>query len=146
MASYEPLQLGNWQIPFTFQKFCRYDLGDKELAGFFFWNSGTSMQMSRMGLLQSLIHKATRDDPELMPYIFHRLWRSYTLFGGNLHPWSWAELTQAFKLWISDDSRRFFFSIDGLDEFDGNTVELTQFLLEISCTRPDVQLCIASRP
>jgi hypothetical protein len=55
-------------------------------AGFFFWNSGPSMQMSRLGLLQSLIHKATMDDPDLMPHIYPDRWRSYALFGGDLHP------------------------------------------------------------
>jgi hypothetical protein len=116
------------------------------MAGFFFWNSGSSMQMSKMGLLQTLLYEALKGDPSSIPQLFRDRWRSYDLFGIDLHPWSWEELVLGFKLLISNNSRRFLFFIDGLDEFDGDTAELTQFVLEILSSRPNVKLCVASRP
>src|SRR5579862_1109692 len=116
------------------------------MIGFFFWSSGTTMQMSRMGLLQTLLHEAVKGCVELIPRLFPDRWKSYELFGGDLHPWSWSELTRALKSLISDNSRRFFFFIDGLDEFDGDSVELADSILEISSSSPNVKMCVASRP
>jgi hypothetical protein len=45
---------------------------------------------------------------------------------------------------ISDRSRKFFFLIDGLDEFDWEPKEIID--LVISATQPNVKLCLASRP
>jgi hypothetical protein len=104
------------------------------------------MQMSKMGLLRSLIYQATKDDPRSIPQIFPDRWRSYDIFGIDFHPWSWEELVLGFKLLISNNSRRFIFFIDGLDEIDGDTAELTQFVLEVSSFRPNLKLCVASRP
>lgn len=115
-------------------------------AGFFFWNSGTAMQMSQLGLLQTLLYQAIKNDLKHVPVLFPDRWRSYELFGGDLHLWSMPELLRAFKTLISDDSKKFFFFIDGLDEFDGNAVEIANFVLEISSSRPNVKMCVASRP
>lgn len=79
------------------------------LAGFFFWNSGSFMQMSKMGLLQSLIYRAIKNDAISIRQLFPERWRSYGLFGIDLHPWSWEELVLVFKLLISNNSRRFLF-------------------------------------
>ncbi|KAH8592623.1 hypothetical protein B0O99DRAFT_629379 [Bisporella sp. PMI_857] len=115
-------------------------------GGFFFWNSGTTMQMSKLGLLQTLLHDAIKDHSELVPTLFPHRWRSHKLFGGDLHPWSMTELVQAFKILISDTSKRFFFFIDGLDEFDGDGAELANFILETLSSRTNVKMCVASRP
>jgi hypothetical protein len=115
-------------------------------AGFFFWNSGTTMQMSRMGLIQTLIYEAVGNRSELIPRLFPNRWRSYELFGGDLHPWSWSELTHAFGMLVSDDTRRFLFFIDGLDEFDGNSAELAGFIIDVSSSNSNIKMCVASRP
>lgn len=117
-------------------------------AGFFLWNSGTVMQMSKMGLLRALLHQsiqAGEGATDLIPDLFPDRWRSYELFGGDVHPWSWPELSRAFDIMISDDSKNFFFAIDGLDEFDGDCAEIANFVLEKS-TVANVKLCVASRP
>jgi hypothetical protein len=120
---------------------------DKSLvtAGFFLWNSGTAMQMSKMGLLQALLHESIKSRTALVPVLFPDRWRSYVLFGGDVHPWSWSELSRAFDILISDNSTNFFFFIDGLDEFDGDCAELANFALGKS-TKPNVKICVASRP
>lgn len=114
-------------------------------GGFFFWNSGTVMQMSKMGLLQALLYESINHSLELVPVLFPERWKSYELFGGDLRPWTWAELALAFQKLLSDESRRFFFFVDGLDEFDGDCTELVNFVLEHSA-RPNVKMCVASRP
>jgi hypothetical protein len=45
---------------------------------------------------------------------------------------------------ISDRSRKFFFLIDGLDEFDGEPKEIIDLIVNI--TKPNVKLCLASCP
>ncbi len=114
-------------------------------AGFFFWNSGTVMQMSKMGLLQALLYEIINDSFELVPALFPERWKSYERFGGDLRPWTWSELAVAFKRVISDESRKFLVFIDGLDEFDGDCTELANFVLEHS-QRSNVKMCVASRP
>ena len=116
------------------------------IAGFFFWNSGTEMQMSKLGLLQTLLHCAIGNDCKLIPTLFPERWRSYMLLGGSLHPWSMSELLRAFNILISDSSRAFFFLIDGLDEFDGEGAELADFIQDAVSSRTNVKICVASRP
>lgn len=114
-------------------------------AGFFFWNSGTVMQMSKIGLLQALLYESIDRSLDFVPVFFPERWKSYELLGGDLRPWTWSEVARAFKRLLSDESRRFFFFIDGLDEFDGDCTELVDFVLEHSA-RPNVKMCVASRP
>lgn len=114
-------------------------------AGFFFWNSGTVMQMSKMGLLRALLYESINRSFELVPILFPERWKSYELLGGDLHPWTWSELALAFKTVLSDKSQRFFFFIDGLDEFDGDCTEIVDFVHEHS-ERSNVKICVASRP
>jgi len=116
------------------------------IAGFFFWNSGTEMQMSKLGLLQTLLHCAIGEDSKLIPTLFPERWRSYMLLGGSLHSWSMSELLRAFNILISDSSKAFFFLIDGLDEFDGEGTELADFIQVTVSSRTNVKICVASRP
>ena len=115
------------------------------ILGFFFWISGTTMQMSRMGLLQSLLFEILQNQPALVASAFPRRWDSYRLFGGDPSSWSWIELTNALDILVSDTSQNFLFFIDGLDEFDGKPIELSQFVLQLS-TAANVKVCAASRP
>jgi hypothetical protein len=115
------------------------------MAGFFFWNSGTVMQMSKMGLLQALLYQSINNSIDLIPILFPERWKSYELFGDDLHPWSWSELALAFKNLTSEKSQMFFFLIDGLDEFEGDHAELANFVLEHS-SGSNVKMCVASRP
>jgi hypothetical protein len=116
------------------------------LAGFFFWNSGTVMQMSEMGLFQSLLYQAVEGNQELIPTLFAERWKQYELFGTDVRPWSLHELSRAFGIMVSDSSRKFFFFVDGLDEFDGNEGKVAKFILDIISSRKNVKMCVASRP
>jgi hypothetical protein len=116
------------------------------VAGYFFWNSGTAVQMSKLGLLQTLLYGAISNNLDLVSVIFPRRWKSYQFFGGDLRDWSMTELIQAFQILISHDSMRFFFFIDGLDEFDGDGAELATFIFDSIASRSNIKFCVASRP
>lgn len=126
--------------------FLRRWYGEQEVikAGFFFWNSGTAMQMSRMGLFQSLLHQLLSSKSHLIRQLFSHRWDQFVGFGGSRHPFTWTELRDAFEQLISKPIK-FFFVIDGLDEFDGDHRELVRLILD-AAKRPNVKLCVASRP
>lgn len=71
-------------------------------AGFFFWNPGNQMQMSSMGLLQTLLFECLPQRRHLVSVTFPDRWESYLLFGEDLHPWTWEKLYSAFKIFINE--------------------------------------------
>lgn len=118
-------------------------------AGFFFWNSGTSMQKSKEALLRALLHQTLRSCKAQIPIIFPDLWESYDLLDTAIpDKWMWTELVSAFQRLVKLPGKRFFFLIDGLDEFSNDDSELLQLiycLKSIAETR-NVKLCVSSRP
>ena len=113
-------------------------------VGFFFWNSGTAIQMSREGLFRSLLHQLLTQNRSYIRKLFSHRWDQFISFGGGWQPFTWVELRDAFKNLPIEDSK-FFFVIDGLDEFDGDHHELVSLMLDVA-KRPNVKLCVASRP
>lgn len=116
-------------------------------AGFFFWNAGTVMQMSRNGLLQSFLHTALSSDPATLVQLFKDRWQQFVGYGGGRQSFTWPELRAAFEAMISAPKtpRKFFFVIDGLDELDGDPKELVDLILDMA-KHPYVKTCVASRP
>jgi NACHT domain len=113
---------------------------------FFFWNSGSNMEMSQLGLLRSLLHEALLQLPELISSTFYKRWNYYLSFGGDARPWTLVELLQSFRLLIKHaQDKQFFFLIDGLDEFDGDHMELIN-LLKGAVASTNVKICLSSRP
>lgn len=116
-------------------------------AGFFFWNSGTDMQMSNLGLMQSLLYECLSQRPQLVRRVFPDRWRRCELFGDDLCPWSWEELTSAFFAFCELETRsgNLLFFLDGLDEFRGKHQDLVNLVRQLSNT-PRVKVCASSRP
>jgi hypothetical protein len=114
-------------------------------AGFYFWNSGTTYQMSRIGLLQSLLYQALQNCREFAVRLFQERWEAYDSLRGGSCPWTWPELKSSFQILLSDKALRFFFLIDGLDEFGGDHHELVELIVSAS-TLSNVKICAASRP
>lgn len=122
-------------------------------SGFFFWNCGTEVQNSPTGVLRSLLYESLQDmiygpleqDQDIVQMIFSDRWKQFTSYGGGLHEFLFPELLRAFELMISDDSKKFLFLIDGLDEMDRYSNELSDII--ISATKMDhVKVCVSSRP
>lgn len=70
-------------------------------AEFYFWNSGTEIQMSVEGLLRCLLHDIVSqlglDDEESLRCLFPSRWEVLELFGHNQEPWSSTELLASFR-------------------------------------------------
>ncbi|KAG4273757.1 hypothetical protein FPRO04_01398 [Fusarium proliferatum] len=116
-------------------------------ASFYFWNSGTEIQMSNEGLTKSLLHQICETAPDLIPQIFPDRWEALNLFGATNEPWTTSELLGGLRTICTPEfsNRRFFFLIDGLDEFDGDESELIG-LVEAMQACKHVKVCVSSRP
>ena len=116
-------------------------------AAFFFWNSGTQMQMSEMGFLQSMLSQVLKKHPALIPRILPERWETFDLFGHDESIWSEPELRRAFRLLAREEApkAKFFFFIDGLDEFEGDHTNLITLVKDISSS-PNIKICVSSRP
>jgi hypothetical protein len=112
-------------------------------ASHYFWISGTPMQKSLSGLLQSLLFDVLNACPELVPILCPDKWKSTS----GTTAWSNAELRQAFTVLKGLDytSSRFYFHVDGLDEYHGDHWDVISILQDLAAA-PNVKLCLSSRP
>jgi len=124
---------------------------DRPLAigTFFFWNSGTEIQMSYEGLLRTLLHQLLKQMPNLVPVVFPYRVESRMLFDEKAFQrsdWNWEELIKAFRTLVAraTQTTKLAIFIDGLDEFAGNPSELAQFIATL--VDPNVKVCMSSRP
>ncbi|KAF4995986.1 hypothetical protein FDECE_12613 [Fusarium decemcellulare] len=109
----------------------------------YFWNSGTSMQKSLVGLLQTLLHDIFRSCPQMIQNACPSRWSGETPRGEK---WTQNELRATLGR-ISeqpDAPFRFCFFIDGLDEFDGDHLDFCDYLETI--VHQNIKLCLSSRP
>ncbi|KAJ8107861.1 hypothetical protein OPT61_g8575 [Boeremia exigua] len=126
--------------------------GIKQLLkiSFFFWNSGTEMQMSYRGLVRSLLYQILVQLPEMIPTTFpHRVLDSI-LFKRFLSKqqdwtWTWDELMIALRTLIRDCTQdyKIMMFIDGLDEFNGKSSAIIEFIRELLV--PGVKICASSQ-
>jgi hypothetical protein len=123
-------------------------------VSFFFWNSGTTLQRSQIGLFRSLLYEALKDQPDLVAIIFPQELQTASREveqGTPFHEieWNWPlkKLQQAFArlTTFATASMKFCFFIDGLDEYEGDHESLAGFFKSLS-SMSHVKLCISSRP
>ena len=120
------------------------------ISNFFFWSTGTATQKSQNGLFRSLLHQIFSQNPHLvqeaLPDLVH-LALSLPYQRVKQRVWSLKELKQTFWNLIEQDKKPtcYCLLIDGLDEYDGDYLELSMFLKAIA-TCSNVKLCVASRP
>ena len=50
------------------------------VASFYFWNSGMEIQMTKMGLLRTLLYQVVAQRPDIIPIIASKHWESLCLF------------------------------------------------------------------
>jgi hypothetical protein len=105
---------------------------------FFFWRPGSSFQRSIPGLLRSLLWQLLMMDPMKIDDL---------LAEGSLRRdshWPQVELLQALERVISvHEKGHICFFIDGLDEHDGDYMDLVDLLLQ---STPNIKTCLSSRP
>ena len=119
-------------------------------ASFFFWNVGSHLQKSQQGLLRSLLHDVLRAHPQLIPSVMPELSRQVakSAEGLELNQPTMPQLLRWFGNLCkqSGPSLRMFFLIDGLDEYDGDYLELIDLNKNAADTCPDVKFLLSSRP
>lgn len=123
------------------------------VAHFFFWNSGDELQMSLEGLYRSLLFAILKQCPELIPQVFSEEWGGIYEEGSGSHriPLRWPSIKRAFGTLVESRSfpeHRFCFFIDGLDEYDGDSVQHWELAhsLRYWATSADIKICVSSRP
>jgi hypothetical protein len=114
------------------------------LLPFFFWNLGTTLQKSHVGLLRVLLHTVLKNNPELIPAVLPKLYYSWKDSDLDIEP-QYIELKIAFTLLIEKARYlRLAIFIDGVDEFEGNHHDMSLFLREL--VSPRVKVVLSSRP
>jgi hypothetical protein len=120
--------------------------GTSELMNvhFFFWNLGTTLQKTHVGMLRALLHTVLDKHPELVPAVFPRLDRNWKTSDADVEP-EYVEVKEAFGRLI-EKSRflRLAMFIDGIDEFEGDHRDMALFLRSLAS--PHVKLIVSSRP
>lgn len=118
------------------------------MASFFFWNSGSTIQMSQDGLLRSILlqiieQRVQQGDCDSLK---DRL-VSFATMLPSWHDMHFKHLLQLFRFVIEDGSSsvKIFLILDGLDEFDGEKSKLISLIHTIG-TYDQVKVCISSRP
>lgn len=124
-------------------------------ASFYFWFSVTALQKSQEGLLRSLLFQILRQCPCLIPGVCKSRWSSDLGI-----PWTRSELIDTLKsLALKSTSTKFFFLIDGLDEYqdyanpqgsrEGGVSAHVRDIIEVIndlADLQDIKLCVSSRP
>ncbi|KAI8716902.1 Alpha-type protein kinase domain-containing protein [Fusarium sp. LHS14.1] len=137
-------KLKQWAAPKTLVK-----------VSFYFWFSGTALQRSQEGLLRSLLFEILRECHHLIPKICRSRWNSDFAVR-----WTRAELKETLKsLTLKSTSAKFFFLIDGLDEYQdsagprggkesGIAAHVSDIIEVINglANNKSIKLCISSRP
>jgi hypothetical protein len=112
---------------------------------FFFWNTGSQLQRSHTGLLRALLHQALKKYHDLIPAVFPDLYSNEKLLFNGEEP-AYVELKAAFeRLKVrSAPFLRICILVDGIDEFDGDHRDMSEFLCSIAS--PTIKVIASSRP
>ena len=120
---------------------------------FYFWSTGTVIQKSQIGLFRSLLYPIFAEHQPMLREIFPGLVREtanlpfekLSTLRGTWHNWPLVLLKKGLISVIKQTTTKYCFFIDGLDEFDGDYLELAAFFRQIA-EYPNVKLCLSSRP
>lgn len=114
------------------------------MARHFFWSAGPSIQKSQAGLLRTVLFVLLVNCPNLAPVFCPRRWNDQTHCG--LGDWTRSELLKCLNNLASATELPFrvCLFIDGLDEYDGDHVELARVLLALA-DLPNIKICTSSR-
>ena len=106
--------------------------------GFFFWNPGSEMQKSSVGLLRSLLYQIFRDVPDAAPLPQRN---------EPLLDWTEKRLTNALQSVVHHlpSSHRMCLFVDGLDEFSGDDDALIALFQDL-VQNAKIKAVLSSRP
>ncbi|KAK0110315.1 hypothetical protein ONS96_001932 [Cadophora gregata f. sp. sojae] len=116
------------------------------IASHFFWSSGNAMQKSQEGLLQSLLFQILREYPQVIEPCCLDRWHASDRYQDDPDPWTVQELSDCFTRLVEEPrAPKIFLLIDGLDEYDGEHVDLVNVLQKLNGS-PKIKICVSSRP
>ena len=147
-----------FENPRTHEELQKWSRGKKLVVSrYFFWNPGTKLQKSYLGLLRSLCYDVFRTCPDLLPVVLKERWSSLHA-ARCIQPdvfhnenWSQAELSKIIDRFghsnVESDGRpiRLCFFIDGLDEYQGQHDDIIKALVTLA-RRGNIKSCVSSRP
>ncbi|KAF1355924.1 hypothetical protein EJ07DRAFT_168080 [Lizonia empirigonia] len=115
------------------------------VAKYFFWNAGNDLQKSQEGLLRSLLFAILRRCPSMISSLSSEL--PSELEDAGLDIWNVKSLLKLFDSLSqqAEPTTKFCFFIDGLDEYEGDSMDLIKALRALSKLKM-VKLCVSSRP
>jgi len=119
---------------------------DLVVAGFFFWSAGTSIQKCQEGLLQSLLMCILKQRPALIPHLCPDRWNAGLRLDEG-ESWTKTELLEALTRLKTEsfDSARFCIFIDGMDEYEGEYLDILRLIKDLT-TSGSIKVCVSSRP
>ncbi|KAF2258745.1 hypothetical protein CC78DRAFT_477645, partial [Lojkania enalia] len=127
--------------------------GNSELAivKFFFWNLGTGLQKTTLGMLRALLHDILAQYPELIPSVFSGMYQSWADFGipgrrADENEPHLTEIKSAFKSLMRASAKflKLCIIIDGIDELDGDHRDLSEFLYSLASQH--IKIVVSARP
>lgn len=113
------------------------------MVSHYFWSGGTPMQKSLHGLLQTLLCEIFRKCPKVIPILCPDQWADPDSLS-----WTTSALRQSFENFVHscvDLNLKICFLIDGLDEYDGDHLELCTILRGLAKSA-NIKICLSSRP
>lgn len=123
-----------------------------DIVSFYFWNSGTPEQKSCNGLLRTLLYDVLSKHRELIPILLPDQWRdeyvSATEFYQRFY-WDFDIMCEAFDILRAQNGIRLCIFIDGLDEYDADTMGThadVVALFKTMVASTNIKLCVSSRP
>ncbi|KXT01650.1 hypothetical protein AC579_1138 [Pseudocercospora musae] len=121
--------------------------GEVTIVPFFFWAAGGDLEKNQLGLMRSLLFHLLDQYSDLIRTCLPLRWTAHGRRANYEKPWSYVELKNGLSMVLRDESMttRFFFLIDGLDEFGGDHQDLIEYLEELN-TPGRVKLLVSSRP
>ncbi|KAI0188877.1 hypothetical protein EV127DRAFT_113621 [Xylaria flabelliformis] len=119
------------------------------LGQFFFWKPGSLAQKSIKGLLRGLLYSILDKNRNLIPTVFPNLWkRILHTRSSTSRQLEYRDFQQGFdnllKYALDSGSYKFVLFIDGLDEFEGQHLDLITTMKEWTEKYP-LKICVSSR-
>lgn len=120
-------------------------------AHFYFYYKGTKLEKSEAGVLRSLLHQLLFQRRTLIKFAFPDRFEAlcFDQDGGRSFEPTYWEMKRALEALVKSlPDERFFFSVDGLDEYDADNHrmgELVDVFKELS-KLPNVKFLLTSRP
>ncbi|KAH6714365.1 hypothetical protein BKA61DRAFT_673662 [Leptodontidium sp. MPI-SDFR-AT-0119] len=118
-------------------------------AAFYIWNSGSNLLMSQEGLLRSILGQAYKKRLELPSACLRSKLQAFFMVKGSTMrlALAWKDLLQLLRFLVEEDDQpvKYFFLIDGLDEFCGDQSKLVSLVHTLG-TYSNIKICVSSRP